>query len=276
MALRLDKQSVRRMGELVALALTVADLSGRTQVAAEALAETGKSLLVAVTPSFAEGEILAPAKLEPTEALAFFRQKISMTRPAFDRLQRRYREIAFTVAEVESVTLIEKIQTTLADVVREGETRETFVRRVNELTKAAGVSPLNPFHIETVFETNLASALQLGRASQLLQPDVKRALPFWEYRTVGDSRVRPAHRKLNGFIAPADDAAWKRISPPNGFRCRCTVVGRTPSQAEAKAKRRGQNLSVQGLKRLPAQPDKGFEQSPATAFAARLEEARAL
>ena len=50
--------------------------------------------------------------------------------------------------------------------------------------------------------------------------------PYWEYRTVGDDRVRPSHRRLEGVVLPYNDARWKKIFPPNDWRCRCRVVPR--------------------------------------------------
>ena len=48
--------------------------------------------------------------------------------------------------------------------------------------------------------------------------------PNLVYRTVGDSRVRPEHEALNGIVKPIDDPFWKTYYPPNGWRCRCTVM----------------------------------------------------
>ena len=219
------------------------------------------------------GEILTPEKLAPVEALAFFRQKIGMTRKAFDKLQRRYREVAFTIANVESVRLIEKVQSVLDDVLATGQTRRVFLDRAQAELRAAGVT-LKPFHLETVFETNANSAHQAGRAHQLLQADVRRALPFWQYRTAADDRVRPNHRALHNFIARADDAVWSRIYPPNGFRCRCSVIGRTRARAEREAGRLRIDLKKAGRNRLPAGPDEGFDTSPVANFEKRLEESR--
>lgn len=59
-----------------------------------------------------------------------------------------------------------------------------------------------------------------------------RLFPFWEYRTVGDDKVREEHAALNGLILPASDARWKQIYPPNGWGCRCYVVPRMRQEAE--------------------------------------------
>lgn len=44
-----------------------------------------------------------------------------------------------------------------------------------------------------------------------------------EYHTIGDGRVREAHRVLNGTILPIDHPFWKTYYPPNGWNCRCYV-----------------------------------------------------
>ena len=44
------------------------------------------------------------------------------------------------------------------------------------------------------------------------------------YRTAGDDRVRPEHAALNGVTLPPSDDFWESYYPPNGWRCRCTVV----------------------------------------------------
>lgn len=45
-----------------------------------------------------------------------------------------------------------------------------------------------------------------------------------QYRTAGDSKVRPEHATLNGVTLPMSDPFWESYYPPNGWNCRCTVV----------------------------------------------------
>ena len=47
---------------------------------------------------------------------------------------------------------------------------------------------------------------------------------YLQYRTAGDSNVRPEHAELNGITLPASDKFWDTYFPPNGWNCRCTVV----------------------------------------------------
>lgn len=56
--------------------------------------------------------------------------------------------------------------------------------------------------------------------------------PYWEYKTVGDDKVRPEHARLHGIILPWDDERWAKIWPPNGWKCRCYIVPRMVSDVE--------------------------------------------
>ena len=49
-------------------------------------------------------------------------------------------------------------------------------------------------------------------------------LPLLQYQTIGDGRVRPTHAALDNIIRPISDPFWKQYYPPNGWRCRCTVI----------------------------------------------------
>lgn len=51
----------------------------------------------------------------------------------------------------------------------------------------------------------------------------KDVYPYWQYITAGDSRVRPAHAALDKMTFKADDPAFSKIYPPNGWNCRCYV-----------------------------------------------------
>lgn len=42
-----------------------------------------------------------------------------------------------------------------------------------------------------------------------------------KFRTVGDSRVRIPHAKLDGIVLPSTDSFWDKYYPPFDFGCRC-------------------------------------------------------
>jgi len=52
----------------------------------------------------------------------------------------------------------------------------------------------------------------------------KDTYPNLKYVTAADDRVRPYHRKLDGAVYHIDHPFWLTHYPPNGWRCRCTVI----------------------------------------------------
>ena len=86
--------------------------------------------------------------------------------------------------------------------------------------------------------------------------------PNLVYRTVGDERVRPEHDVLNGTIKPIDDPFWRTFYPPNGWRCRCTVM----NTAEAATKQQVDDPSVKSEFRGNAALDEEILSSKGTFF----------
>jgi SPP1 gp7 family putative phage head morphogenesis protein len=132
-------------------------------------------------------------------------------------------------------------------------------RHVDDFRKAVanidGGDVFGRTHLETVFQTNVQRAYQGGKAEQMSDDAVVAVMPFWQYRTAGDARVRPAHAALDGFTAMNNDPVWGRIYPPCGYNCRCTVIPLSQDEAPA-------NASEPGAARIPAAarsvPDPGF------------------
>lgn len=52
----------------------------------------------------------------------------------------------------------------------------------------------------------------------------RRGVEMLQYRTAADDHVRPEHAALDGITRPRTDKFWDTMMPPNGWRCRCTVV----------------------------------------------------
>lgn len=73
-----------------------------------------------------------------------------------------------------------------------------------------------------------------------------------QYRTAGDSRVRPEHAALNRTTLPASDPFWNEYYPPNGWRCRCTVVqvrkGKYPETDSSTAMQQGREATYEAGK----------------------------
>lgn len=69
-------------------------------------------------------------------------------------------------------------------------------------------------------------AVQCGISAQNWQDIEENAdvYPNLEYSTIGDSRVRPEHKALDGIVRPINDEFWNKYYPPNGWHCRCDAI----------------------------------------------------
>ena len=98
-------------------------------------------------------------------------------------------------------------------------------------------------------------------------PAVLRDRPYWMYDAVEDSHTRKSHLAMNGRVFPADSPVWDTWYPPNGFRCRCSVISLTKAQV----RRMGLKVETQVPQRvdigsgfISVRPDRGFGYNAAT------------
>ena len=219
-------------------------LLGRLHVARFALSKRRKPMRLALTGhrirNFAEddrndaGDVLGVSfsfDLPATGAIDYLRNLTPVTKDLFDGLTAQYRSDAFTVAGVSDQNLIAKIRDALSETLSKGGSAHDFRAAVDEMCSKAGIDKIAAFELDTIFQTNTGKAYSAGRLEQLREPSLVDALPYWQYWTAGDLRVRPAHAALDGFCARAIDPVWRRIYPPNGFNCRCSVIPVLPEDA---------------------------------------------
>ena len=188
--------------------------------------------------------------LPPEEAIAFFRDKLPLTRSAFDAVTDAYRARAFTIAFQQEERAVGVVQGFLQKTLDTGGTLAEFRRDLDEAAAAGGILAVNPYHAETVFRTNVQTAYNAGRYEMYQAEGMEEFFPFFQYHTVGDDRVRPAHEQMNGFVARRDDPVWTTWWPPNGFNCRCTVTAISNEEAEAEG--------IRVSRREVPEPDAGF------------------
>jgi hypothetical protein len=60
----------------------------------------------------------------------------------------------------------------------------------------------------------------VGKAMKVFDKGNKTS-QVWEYVTMKDGRVRPAHAYLDGLIFDVKNKEVQQFSPPNGWHCRC-------------------------------------------------------
>lgn len=157
-------------------------------------------------------------------AAELFRAKTAMPRYLFDLLDTKMKSRSFTVAYVESVDRIKQIQDVLVDAIREGQSLHQFRKRAIELIDTT------PWHLETVFRTNIQSCY--GRATWDRAQILRSLRPYGRYSAIMDGRTRPEHAKLHGLVYPIEHPFWRTYWPPIGYNCRCHVQTMTQWELE--------------------------------------------
>ncbi len=193
--------------------------------------------------------LLSQKDLTITQAASYLRKKITVDSDTWKSLSNQAKTAAFHVADIESLALKDAIKESLVMALSEGKQfpawlAETKANIVGVMGKA-GLTVFQDHHLRTVYYTNIYSAMSAARTDKYRKEGVQ-AL---RYDTMDDSRVRPEHAVMHGFIAPIDDPIWEIWTPPNGYGCRCRT---TPVRA----------LEIYQMA-PDAKPDEGFKNNPA-------------
>ena len=159
----------------------------------------------------------------PNEAAAaYIRGKAAADPAHFGALPAQLKQRAFTVAGIEQLDVLKRIRDAIAKLP-EGASWDEAKKEI-----AAEISPYTGGDMaaarrraELQLRTHGFQAYAVARHQQ--QMETVRTLPYWQYETVGDSRVRPGHAALDGKVLRADDPWWKTHYPPWDWGCRCVV-----------------------------------------------------
>lgn len=153
------------------------------------------------------------------------------------------RRAATTVSGVTMLDQVQAVIDSLNDALAQG-------RAFGEWKKDAEARDwkLPPGRLETVFRTNVQTAYAAGHWKSFEEGRLRR--PYLMWSAINDSRVRPTHLAMDGYIAHVDDPIWRVWHPPAGYNCRCSQISLNETQAKARGL---------GRQHVPAvTPDKGF------------------
>ncbi len=201
-------------------------------------------------------EELRPEPLMPERALAAFRNKVVIDPDRYYELPERLRTFYFTVSRVEGERILRRLKEAVERAIAEGKTFLEFKDEVNSIFDRAGLTRLNPYHLETVLRTNLQTAYHAGWIHQIKEPQFEGFVPYVEYSAILDERTRPSHAALNGKIARLSEFEERGLVPPNGYNCRCTLIPITRPEVQR------HNIRPTGIPNW-IKPDPGFENNPA-------------
>lgn len=210
------------------------------------------------------------------EAMDWFDSRVPIEADDLETLTKSQRDLAFTVAGVNQLNVVTSILDGIAKAVEDGKPigdfrREMKAKLKGDWTKASSAK------LDTIFVTNVQTAYNAGRYTQMTDEDVLAVRPFWVFDAVLDSRTTPICNGLHGTTLPADDPAWSGIYPPLHHRCRSGVRTLSKRAGEKRGvtkdieKHQRDNLSrrpgeTRKAKDIPLpKPGKGFGKTPGEA-----------
>ncbi|HHL33113.1 MAG TPA: hypothetical protein ENJ30_01970 [Desulfobulbaceae bacterium] len=211
-------------------------------------------------------------KLQPLpmgEAQQFWRDKVKMGPGEFSRLSAEARTRAFAVSGIAKGDELDTVFAALQQAIDKGISFDEFKKQSGDIFERRGWVGKRAWRVDNIFRTNIQTAYNVGHYKQLM--DDRDVFPYWQYSAINDSRTRPTHLAMDGRVWPADDPTWATWFPPNGFRCRCSVVGLTRGQVKARGLKVEQKDPTNRLiepidqasgNRMPARPlipDPGFK-----------------
>ncbi len=200
----------------------------------------------------------------PKEAIRFLQTRVPLPVKSIEKIVARARSRSQRAIKELIDQLVETLDEELAIAARRGLTVEQFSKRINGILKRAGLDPIAPFRLETIFRTNNTAAYTAGRLEQIEHPDVAPTFQWLQYNAILDGATRPNHAAMNGRVYRADNAIWNEWMPPNGFNCRCSVtpVAKFDIDEEDLIVRR----AAPRLGGNPVRPDIGFRFNQARAL----------
>lgn len=191
------------------------------------------------------------------EAITWAHKRVSvLPTEYYSHKQNEARARAFTVSGLASVEQIERVRLSLQKALDTGQSLKTWQQGLS-----SDVLSLPRFRRETIFRNAMQNAYAAGRWDQATRNRAIR--PILMYDAINDSRTRPSHKALDGFMARIVDPVWKRIHPPGGHNCRCTTITLTEKQARD----RGWSGTPSAPK---GEPDPGWDYNPGEVYGEKL------
>lgn len=177
--------------------------------------------------------------LPPAEAIRFFQKKRYKFGFDWRDVWKEEHAVAFTVAKAMQIDILQDIRAALQDALENGTTFDQFKKDLIPVLQKKGwwgkrempdpktgltekVTLGTPRRLGIIYDTNIRTAYAAGEWAAI-EENAKDA-PYLRYVCVLDERTRAQHRQWHDLILRYDDPFWATHYPPNGWKCRCSVI----------------------------------------------------
>lgn len=181
-----------------------------------------------------------PAQLPFKEAIALFKNKISLPTAGWTDIWQEQHSLAFVVAGAQSDALLSDFYTALKSAQANGTGYAAFKQEFDAIVAsnkwAHNGAP--GWRSRVIYDTNMTQAYNAGRWQQMW--DLRELRPYLRYRHTSFENPRLEHKAWDGKVLPITDPWWNTHAPQNGYGCKCRIDSLSRGEAEAEWKARGQ------------------------------------
>jgi len=129
---------------------------------------------------------------------------------------RALRDNVYRFSGFKTYNFVQEANGLLTDANGQVKAFSNFREDVLKLNEQYNIDYLRTEHNHAVATSRMASKWQKFEKD-------KGTLPYLQFDTVGDGRVRAAHQGLDGIVKPVNDPFWDTYLPPLDWNCRCSV-----------------------------------------------------
>ena len=173
----------------------------------------------------------------PQEAIDYIKGKKLKAGFSYQDVWREEHRRSFTVAKCMQMDLLKDIQDSIVRALEDGVPYDAWAKDIENTMIQKGwwgeqemTDPLtgevktvqlgSPRRLETIFNTNMRSAYNVGVFRQAMDSE---AHPYLMYRIGNSKKHRKEHVAWDGLVLKKDDPWWNTHMPPNGWGCKCYV-----------------------------------------------------
>lgn len=175
------------------------------------------------------------------EAERYFRDKINMPTRRWDDLWQGQHARAFVVAGATRDALLTDLREAVDAAISKGETLADFRARFRDIVQrngwtgwtGEGTPGGEAWRTSVIYHTNLRTSYMAGRWETL------KNFPYLKYKHNTVRNPREAHKAWDGLVLATDNPWWETHYPPNGWGCRCSVIGMSAAKLRAEGLKPG-------------------------------------
>lgn len=161
------------------------------------------------------------------EAQRLLASKAVVSRKVFDAMLPEVRARLFTVGLIETMDGIQRVRDMIADVPMGEDWTKTRKALAQEFSPYFDDPAAASARAELVLRTNAYDAYDASQTRALNEQ--KDVMPYLQWHTAGDERVRDSHAALDGKVFPADSPFWERGKE---WGCRCYRTAHTKGDVD--------------------------------------------